>query len=106
MRLVVNALKGVSKKYEWRWVESTNYTREQIVANRDAAFRSDYASKYPEPKRMMTSTVCEMMPDGDYYMFSHWNDEHPFDAAVVYRESLVEIKSGNPTPHSKLSFGR
>lgn len=106
MRLVVNALKDVPKKYEWRWVESTNYTREQIVANRDATFTSDYASKYPESKRMMTSIVCERMPDYDYYMFTHWNDEHPFESAVVYRESLVEIKTGNPTTHSKLSFGR
>mgnify|MGYP005613861153 FL=1 len=96
-KVVVKALAEVPVKYEKRFVPSDKYTREEIVEHQEERCATGL-----QMRRIMVGyidmtgktrhhQVCEMMPDGEWYLAEWWS--HTPDDVQVRVEKWRETKS-------------
>jgi len=86
-RVVKEALSKVPAKYEKRFVESGNYSKEQIIAHQEERCRNGipvrriFPTMFDLTGQSRHHIVCECMPDNEWYKVEWWSDK-PQEASV------------------------
>lgn len=104
-KVVREALSKVPVKYEKKWLPSDAYTKEQIVEHQEKRLADPPLSSpghitIPGMRRVMVGyidmtgktqhhNVCELMPDGEWYLASWWS--HEPEKVEVSKETWCKV---------------